>query len=155
MHAIRRVASGSPQALPHSISMGDQPITRRQPPAHENDGARHAHHFTFRDQEIALLGARDEMHIQLDRHIGAAIGGFPHGVAKGLIEEGGNHAAMDNAVDIAVLVFHQQPMQAAPIDGFLPEGPDQGGEAILMPDEICPAIGSGIIGLLRVYGAGV
>ena len=155
MHAIRRVASGSPQALPNPIRMGNQPITRGQAPAHKHDGSRHAHDFTFRDQEITLLGARDEMYIQLDSDIGPVISGFPDRMAKGLIKEGGNHAAMDNAMDIAVLFFHQQPMQAAPINGFLPEGTNQCGEAILMPDKISPAIGGGVIGLLRDHGAGV
>jgi len=134
--------------------MRDQPITRRQLPAHENDGTRDTHHLSFRHQEISLLGAGDEMHIQLHRHIGAAIRCFPHRMAKGLIQEGRNHAAMDNTVDIAVLFFDQQAMQAPPIHGFLPKRADQGGEAILMPDEIRPAIGGGVIGCFRVHGGG-
>jgi len=134
--------------------MRDQPITRRQSPAHEYDGTRDTHHLAFRHQEIALLGAGDEMHIQLYRDIRAAIRRFPHRMAKGLIQEGGNHATMDNAMDIAVLFFYQKSVQAAPIHGFLPEGTNQGGEAILMPDEIRPAIGGGVIGCFRVHGGG-
>ena len=134
--------------------MGDQPITRRQSPAHEYDGTRDTHHLAFRHQEIPLLGARDEMYIQLHRDIRAAIGGFPNGMAKGLIQKGGNHAAMDNAMDIAVFFFYQKSVQAPPIHGFLPEGADQGWEAILMPDEIRPAIGGGVIGCFRVHGGG-
>jgi hypothetical protein len=62
---------------------------------------------------------------------------------------------MDNAMDIAVLFFHQQPMQASAIQGFLPERANQGGEAILMPNEIGPAIGTGVILGLRGHGAHV
>ena len=61
---------------------------------------------------------------------------------------------MNNAMDIAVLFFDQQAMQTPPIHGLLPEGADQGGEAILMPDKIGPAIGGGVIGCFRVHGRG-
>ena len=95
------------------------------------------------------------MHIQLNGNIRPAIRSFPDGMAKRLIQKGGNHAAMDNAMDIAVLFFHQQAMQAPPVHSFLPEGANQSGEAILMPDEIGPAIGSGVILGLRVHATGV
>jgi hypothetical protein len=42
-----------------------------------------------------------------------AISSFPNGMAKGLMQEGENHAAMDNAVDIAVLFFQQHPRISA------------------------------------------
>ena len=62
------------------------------------------------------------MHIQLNGDIRPAIRGFPDSMPKRLVQKGGDHAAMHNAVDIAVLFFHQQPMQAPAIHGFVPEG---------------------------------